>query len=105
MLANKKIMLLHAGLAIIWPSELYDEHSENLSEPPILSIVNEGMNISIGQMDIHCSLEMLGHLIDYGPELFFYEDEGKEVLCYYGKLDLVRDRLLEIKGALLYQPQ
>jgi hypothetical protein len=100
--AEGKIMMLHAGLAVIWPSSIYDAHAESFKNPPVLSISNGAMVISIGQVNLPCNLDLLEHLIEHGPDLFFYEDGGEPLLLYYGALKLVRDRLLELKGALIY---
>jgi hypothetical protein len=97
-----KIMMLHAGLGVIWPSEVYDIHGESFKAPPSLSVSEGMMLISLGQVDVACDLEVLEHLIEHGQDLYFYEDAGASLLLYYGSLKLVRDRLLEIKGALLY---
>jgi hypothetical protein len=101
-MAEGKIMMLHAGLAVIWPSSVYDTHAESFKTPPILAISSGAVVISIGQVNLSCNLELIEHLIEHGPDLFFYEDGGEPLLLYYGALQLVRDRLLELKGALLY---
>lgn len=71
-MATGKIMLLKSGLAVIWPSKIYDIHGDtSFKEDPVLSVVNGGVDIGVGQMKIHCNLDAVDHLIEYGPDLFF----------------------------------
>lgn len=97
-----KIMLLPAGLAVIWPTKVYDIHGESFKDEPVLSVLGGVVEIYVGQMKVHCTLEVLDHLIEFGPNLHFYEDGGGYLVYYYGAMELDRDSLLQIKGALLY---
>lgn len=97
-----KIMLLKSGMAVIWPSSVYDENEESFQQGPQIVIEGASVGVALGQVMIECNYEAVDHLVQYGQEILLYEDSGAPSLSYYGQLSLDRDALLEAKGVLNY---
>ena len=97
-----KIFMMPGGVGIMSPAQELLDNREILSAPPKLWSVEDGVDMDFGEFSFFLPRDVLDHLIKTSPLLYFYEDADNALLNYVGKIELQRDQLLELRGALIY---